>query len=409
MELKGRSDKDIANLVPQLPKLKCGICSSKLFLVTQCYVPIAGYDRFLYVFGCNNASCSEKSNAWTCLRTQFKVDEKRVEKQKNKPKDQVKLEVNTEQVTDWNQTVDDKELDNLLANQASSLQKVTKKETTKKKKKKVSLAVSEGNLPCFALDIYEEPEDEEFPEDSQEMKLLKELKNEEVNEGVEAEAFAKKFMSEKIQGINFKETEEGDKVEGEHSEETDDETHAETNQGVEIPESQKISLAFVHFQTILAKCPNQSIRWQYGGKPLWVSDAPTDLLSKYVQIKKKLMEEKAQRVALKDSEHSDDEDELDHEHDLEPNPSDYIPKCDKCGAPRVFELEILPTLIYQLQVDKYVKKGVEEGMQFGCVCIFTCSNPGCDGYSEQERKQLTPNVTPKLKYSKEYIFVQPGQ
>ncbi|KAG2388783.1 hypothetical protein C9374_000222 [Naegleria lovaniensis] len=438
--------KDLSSLLPQIPKLKCGNCSGKLSLVTQCYVPLGTYDRFLYVFGCNNGACSEKNNAWTCLRTQFKVDPKKVEEQKNKPKSETsslsetpsttttdKKETSsssqTKSTNDWTQSVDDKELSDLLSGQEAQLKKMQQeKDAKKKKKKKISKVVSEGNLPCYALDIYEEPEmDEEFTEDSHEMKLLKQFQAEAKETGEEnafdskeAEAFAKKFMSEKIKGVTFKEdkvVEESSTEAGtsststdEHNNEAlaDNDEEEEQVQESAVPESDKVSLAFVHFQTVLATCPHQSIRWQFGGKPLWVSDDASDMPPKYMQIKKNLLEKKKENEALKGSKHDSDDEEDDDEqnyNELEPNPSDYAPKCDKCGAPRVFELEILPTTIYQLQCDKHVRSDVAEGMQFGCVCVFTCSNPACDGYSEQERKQLGDNA-PKLRYIKEYIHVQ---
>ncbi|KAF0977786.1 hypothetical protein FDP41_003108 [Naegleria fowleri] len=447
--------KDLSSLLPQIPKLKCGNCSGKLSLVAQCYVPLGPYDRFLYVFGCNNGACSEKSNAWTCLRVQFKVDSKKVEEQKNKPKSEPSSSGTTSQTkstteatttgsssqttsqtkstNDWTQSVDDKELSDLLSGQEAQLKKMQQeKDAKKKQKKKISKVVSEGNLPCFALDIYEEPEmEEEFTEDSHEMKLLKQFqaaseeakeKNEEnAFDSKEAEVFAKKFMSEKIKGVTFKEDKiEDSSKEAGASSSVDHATEEQTNETLEdndeeeqvqesaVPESDKVSLAFVHFQTVLATCPHQSIRWQFGGKPLWVSDDASDMPPKYMQLKKKLLEKKKENEALKGSKHDSDDEEDDEEqnyNELEPNPSDYAPKCDKCGAPRVFELEILPTVIYQLQCDKHVKSDVAEGMQFGCVCVFTCSNPACDGYTEQERKQLGDSV-PKLRYIKEHIHVQ---
>jgi len=422
MELYGRQSNDVSSLVPQIPtkSLKCGNCSAQMSLVAQCYVPLGPYDRFLYVFGCNNGECSEKPNAWACFRTQFRVDSIKAEQQKNKPKPssstttEEKSEEKTENTStqtekaanDWNQTVDDKELLDLLSGQQAQVKKFAEGGKKKKKKNKVSLEVSEGNLPCFGLDIYEEPEEEAFPEDSYEMNLYKQFQGQgtteesEAFDSKEAEAFAKKFMSERIQGVTFK---EGESSEGDKTAEGDDNDDEGEDPQEGIPESQKISQAFVHFQTILSKCPLQSIRWQFGGKPLWTSDDPEDLPSKFASLKKSLLEKKKENDAFKNTDDSDEEEEF----DVEPNPSDYVPKCDKCGSKRVFELEIMPTVIYQLKADDHIRSDVKEGMQFGCVCIFTCSNPGCDGYTEQERKQFNDS-TPKLKYVKEHIHVQPG-
>lgn len=42
-----------------------------------------------------------------------------------------------------------------------------------------------------------------------------------------------------------------------------------------------------------------------------------------------------------------------------------IPKCPKCGANRIFEFEILPTIIYTLDP--------ESDMDFGPILVYTCS------------------------------------
>eukprot|EP00761_Pharyngomonas_kirbyi_P014656 gb/GECH01014686.1/.p1 GENE.gb/GECH01014686.1/~~gb/GECH01014686.1/.p1 ORF type:complete len:370 (+),score=53.92 gb/GECH01014686.1/:1-1110(+) len=62
-----------------------------------------------------------------------------------------------------------------------------------------------------------------------------------------------------------------------------------------------------------------------------------------------------------------------------------IPSCSICGRPRQFELQILPTALWKLGVG-------DQGMDFGVVCIYTCSGAGChtNGYAE------------------EYVWVQPS-
>jgi hypothetical protein len=59
-----------------------------------------------------------------------------------------------------------------------------------------------------------------------------------------------------------------------------------------------------------------------------------------------------------------------------------VPPC-SCGASRVFEMQILPSLLHILKVDQYADAsnttGVEAaltlgGMNFGNIAIYTCSN-----------------------------------
>lgn len=47
-----------------------------------------------------------------------------------------------------------------------------------------------------------------------------------------------------------------------------------------------------------------------------------------------------------------------------------IPACERCGAERVFECQVVPTLIYLL-LGKQGGEGVE--LEFGCVAVYVCS------------------------------------
>merc|ERR1711892_45395 len=52
----------------------CGECGQQLLLVTQIYAPLSGslYHRTLYIFGCIQTRCWNKSSSWACLRAQVK-------------------------------------------------------------------------------------------------------------------------------------------------------------------------------------------------------------------------------------------------------------------------------------------------------------------------------------------------
>ena len=52
-----------------------------------------------------------------------------------------------------------------------------------------------------------------------------------------------------------------------------------------------------------------------------------------------------------------------------------VPKCPSCGAERVFEVELLPTVIYQL--------APESEMDFGPILVFTCGNDCGQGSCEE--------------------------
>eukprot|EP01027_Heterolobosea_sp_BB2_P005529 GEZU01008444.1.p1 GENE.GEZU01008444.1~~GEZU01008444.1.p1 ORF type:complete len:312 (+),score=107.03 GEZU01008444.1:579-1514(+) len=112
--------------------------------------------------------------------------------------------------------------------------------------------------------------------------------------------------------------------------------------------------AFYIFSKRLARCPTQVVRWKQNGSPLWISGEP---------------------------------------HTLPNN----IPACESCGAPRVFELQVLSTAVYFLKPGQHnhIRASgsgeMDEGLDFGTAAIYTCSvNCGTN------------------KYSKEYVHVQPA-
>lgn len=49
-----------------------------------------------------------------------------------------------------------------------------------------------------------------------------------------------------------------------------------------------------------------------------------------------------------------------------------IPRCDSCGAQRVFELQLMPGLIYELEKDEAMD--LEDGMEWGTILVGTCTN-----------------------------------
>ncbi|XP_048586355.1 programmed cell death protein 2 [Nematostella vectensis] len=85
---------------------------------------------------------------------------------------------------------------------------------------------------------------------------------------------------------------------------------------------------FKNFKKRVLRCPDQVLRYQRGGEPLWVSD------------------------------------------EYQPRLED-VPKC-QCGSSRQFEFQIMPQLLNYLKVDS-----VEASMDWGTIVIFTCST-SCD-------------------------------
>eukprot|EP01061_Rhynchopus_euleeides_P022930 TRINITY_DN37428_c0_g1_i1.p1 TRINITY_DN37428_c0_g1~~TRINITY_DN37428_c0_g1_i1.p1 ORF type:complete len:337 (+),score=123.13 TRINITY_DN37428_c0_g1_i1:239-1249(+) len=97
------------------------------------------------------------------------------------------------------------------------------------------------------------------------------------------------------------------------------------------------------FQARLARCPQQVVRWGVGGKPLWMTTAHRPSVSS-------------------------------------------IPDCERCGNRRTFELQLVPTLVWVLQMGKHLKPTCgmsDEGMDFGTAAVYTCTHCTQEGLSEE--------------------------
>jgi len=96
---------------------------------------------------------------------------------------------------------------------------------------------------------------------------------------------------------------------------------------------------FMKFQRRLERSPTQVLRYCWGGKPLWISEPPEEVRS----------------------------------------PA-WPPPCSRCGAPRVFEAQLLPTLLYEVQ-RRCPERAAEAEIDMGTVVIYTCSKD-CAGEGE---------------------------
>ena len=109
--------------------------------------------------------------------------------------------------------------------------------------------------------------------------------------------------------------------------------------------------AMLRFQRAVQGCPRQVVRYAYGGEPLWSVADP---------------------------------------------PSCRPPAC-MCGAPRCFELQLMPGLLFMLRVDTFAPREVEPGgggdgedlkalglggMDWGVLTVWSCSD-SCDASCEE--------------------------
>ena len=77
-----------------------------------------------------------------------------------------------------------------------------------------------------------------------------------------------------------------------------------------------------------------------------------------------------------------------------------VPKCALCGAERIFELQILPQIIYHLDVKRNHTSGnPEDEVDFGPLFIYTCKN-SCEVNPQQEHAYSSGA------YAIEYLYQQ---
>lgn len=134
-------------------------------------------------------------------------------------------------------------------------------------------------------------------------------------------------------------------IETEPDEEEDDEEGGDVNENEEMEKARQFqgdladpeleamasketpnTKAFSDFKKKIAAAPEQILRYSRGGNPLWISNSDLPV----------------------------------------------VPPCEACGSPRKFEFQIMPQLLAHLNVDD-----VGKSIDWGVVCVFTCSN-SCD-------------------------------
>ena len=114
--------------------------------------------------------------------------------------------------------------------------------------------------------------------------------------------------------------------------------------GKEKYEDNSPDKVFEKFQKRIGRSPEQILRYSFGGNPLWISQ-------------------------------------------FLPKPED-IPSCPHCHSPRIFEMQLLPTIV---TLGLKFNKKTSESIEFGVVSVYSCSN-SC----------------PFSEYSTESVFVQPA-
>jgi len=152
--------------------------------------------------------------------------------------------------------------------------------------------------------------------------------------------YEKKPKEEKEEKLDIKDDLEDDE---------DEKDIIDTGNDLEKFEDFSKDKTFQKFQKVLDHTPEQVIRTQFDMEVLWTTDKP-EYLPKGTKIKDKVIGKVE------------------------------IQKC-KCGAPRIAEVQLMPTSIYILNVEDFNHLKGNEGLDFGTAIFYTCSKKcGKDEY-----------------------------
>ncbi|GKZ00005.1 hypothetical protein MPSEU_000953900 [Mayamaea pseudoterrestris] len=126
--------------------------------------------------------------------------------------------------------------------------------------------------------------------------------------------------------------------------------------------------ALLAYSDRLKRSPRQVLRYAYGGVPMW--SIPLSTAGQNDKVTKHTLNASNKKGTVQE-----------------------IPPC-SCGASRVFEFQILPSLLHVLEVDKHADTPADNtsnvpltglqaafaqsGMNFGNIAVYTCSK-ACDG------------------------------
>jgi pre-rRNA-processing protein TSR4 len=356
-----------------VPEQICNSCNKTMLLIAQIYAPldhVAAYERVLYIFGCNMPKCAR---SFSVLRCQVPSDyftehydrshlnSTKKNQQKNNKNDET---VHSEKADIAEPHHDDTEVSRCQTqtpNQSTQNQTFTSPITiypsdsdvfdigsiwnsvdwglgTQGKGQNTSRMSSEFSVKSLTTNL--SPQLHTNSQHEKNKKLKKNKRTAQV-------AKAGTFVPYEIEFDNEpQEITEDSHVKSllqqYYSEEKQNTSHEQWNESYERT-VYKYDKTLYKFQKRLQRAPQQCIRYCFGGTPLWMSSS---------QLPKS------------------------------------IPNCEECGASRVFELQLLSTLVYFLKVSHHESRTID----FGVLAIYTCSK-SC------QSAQI---------YHKEFCFVQSG-
>ncbi|KAM9352291.1 programmed cell death protein 2-like isoform 2-T2 [Symphorus nematophorus] len=288
---------------------RCGGCGVPLAHVVQVYCPLEAspYHRNLHLFACPGAECSGGSESWRVLRSQC-LEAEAAAAASRTPSLPVPAQEAPLSTTDWCDSADDWGMeeedgwaggvrkDSQVQEQAAAPEAEARETDVSSRLQDLSLGESQEDVPVlrpFFISVEEESDLLGEEADLQHAQQL--LREYERREGVavgELEGSVGGGAEEKYEKMTAR---HGDAV-------------------------------FSRFMKKISLCPQQILRYCRGGKPLFISEPPSNM---------------AQMVSM----------------------------CGSCGGSRTFELQLMPALVSLLQRKD---GGGKVELEFGTVLVYTC-------------------------------------
>lgn len=316
----------------------CPLCNAQRVLVLQAFAPHRAHPlRIIYVFACNSLRCSQDTRSWLAMRVYKRNSDHCMGGATSRLSPAV-----TDSLRDWTpqwdsaeeddsktdstESMGDDDIEGLLALNELTIRNYSVRESARNQPERGSLggapcasggtelAAQPGALPCDEHKAVERATDTQAPPGACLMAHFIEVEQEPNN--VHS---ASKDEQEVARLLRKYEEEEAQQLAG------GDVTNWDAENDVEETESSKTAHAF---QQRIARAPEQVIRYELGGSPLWPNHPP---------------------------------------------PPDDVDHCSECGSRNVFELQLLASCLYYLKPEQIVPDSQQEAaMNFAVMALYTC-------------------------------------
>ncbi|XP_070534596.1 programmed cell death protein 2-like isoform X2 [Ptychodera flava] len=324
----------------ECPRPVCKLCGEPLYLVVQMYCPLAEslYHRTLYVFACMAKSCQNQSESWIVLRSQLLADNDSSKTQHQEVQEHHAAMATSDwcdEADDWGDDGEDgisvvAKFDNLGSEDKSKVDDRNCENT---------IAADRLHTAVQAVEKLSLEQSEHSQGDRPWFKgyFINVIEEETLPANGDLTQHEQKLLAE------YEEREGISVLDFEMDSCTRPKSGAsEKYEKVTAKHGDKI---FQKFLKRVSSCPDQCLRYEWDGHPLLMTAI---------------------------EEHS------------------RVPACSHCKSDRVFEVQLMPTLVSRLKLHQ----SEESAVDFGTVYIFTC-------------KDSCWNTDGSYKYKEEFLILQP--